>query len=64
LLPEEIEFLTALSQPSGDGHSKSLITDKSQADELERANSGNLRFYRHDPHDLRSPLNQVMGVAN
>jgi len=62
---EEIEILDRASQPSGDGHSQVQLYAqiKSQADELERANREICDFTAMIAHDLRSPLNQVMGVS-
>jgi signal transduction histidine kinase len=62
---EEIEFLTALvSQAAMAIHKSQLYAQiKSQADELERANREICDFTAMIAHDLRSPLNQVMGVS-
>jgi len=62
---EEIEFLTALAAQAAMAIHKSQLYAqiKSQADELERANREICDFTAMIAHDLRSPLNQVMGVS-
>ncbi len=62
---EEIEFLTAMAaQVAMAIHKSQLYAQiKSQADELEKANKEICDFTAMIAHDLRSPLNNVMGVS-
>jgi len=62
---EEIEFLTTMaSQVAMAIHKSQLYAQiKSQAGELEKANKEICDFTAMIAHDLRSPLNNVMGVS-
>lgn len=65
LASEEIEFLTAFTgQVAMAIHKSQLYAQiKSQAQELEKANREICDFTAMIAHDLRSPLNNVMGVS-
>src|SRR5258706_204363 len=62
---EEIELLTAMASQVAMAINKSQLYAqiKSQADELEKANKEICDFTAMIAHDLRSPLNNVMGVS-
>ena len=62
---EEIEYLTALASQVAMAINKSQLYAqiKSQAEELEKANKEICDFTAMIAHDLRSPLNNVMGVS-
>lgn len=63
--PDEIEFQSTLAGQVAMTIHKSRLYEqiKTQADELEKANKEICDFTAMIAHDLRSPLNQVLGVS-
>ena len=63
--PEEVEFLITLAGQAATAIQKSRLYEqiKTQAAQLESANREICNFTALIAHDLRSPLNQVLGVS-